>query len=210
VRRERAAWLECLGVARSVLSHARVRECWQKPSALAGWSVGGLAAHLIRGATMIADYVDTDGPRDAQPISRAEYWRRIPPDPAEPVHLGVRQRGEDQAARGLDELMGELDAAEVRLREIFDIEPEDRLIAAFGGAVMTLDDFLACRCVELTIHTDDLCASVGVATPQLPADAIDLSITCLVGAARLRHGDLAVLRALTRRERDEAAALRVL
>jgi len=32
----------------------------------------------------------------------------------------------------------------------------------------------------------------------------------LVGVARIRHGDLAVLRALTRRERDQAQALRVL
>jgi hypothetical protein len=31
-----------------------------------------------------------------------------------------------------------------------------------------------------------------------------------VEAARLKHGDVAVLRALTRRERDEVGALRVL
>jgi hypothetical protein len=35
-------------------------------------------------------------------------------------------------------------------------------------------------------------------------------VTVLVGAARHRHGDAAVLRALTRRERDDVGALRVL
>jgi len=32
----------------------------------------------------------------------------------------------------------------------------------------------------------------------------------LVGVARIRHGDMAVLRALARRERDPVQALRVL
>ena len=39
---------------------------------------------------------------------------------------------------------------------------------------------------------------------------IALSIEALLETARLKHGDLAVLRALTRRERDQVRALRVL
>ncbi len=39
---------------------------------------------------------------------------------------------------------------------------------------------------------------------------MDLAIEALVDVARVRHGDLAVLRALTRRERDSSEALRVL
>ena len=39
-----------------------------------------------------------------------------------------------------------------------------------------------------------------------PVTAIDV----LVGVARIRHGDMAVLRALARRERDQVQALRVL
>ena len=51
--------------------------------------------------------------------------------------------------------------------------------------------------------------ALGVETPQLPIDAVDLAIDALVSTARHRHGDLNVLRALTRRERDEVNALRV-
>jgi hypothetical protein len=64
--------------------------------------------------------------------------------------------------------------------------------------------------VELVVHADDLAASVGVEpTPPQPA-ATAVAIDVLVGVARVRHGDMAVLRALARRERDTVRALRVL
>ncbi len=55
-----------------------------------------------------------------------------------------------------------------------------------------------------------LAVSLHLDLPDLPVEAAGLAITTLVDVARLRHGDLAVLRALTRRERDAASALRVL
>ena len=75
---------------------------------------------------------------------------------------------------------------------------------------MTLDDYLVTRLIELVVHTDDLAVSLDVAAPPIPAAATGLVITTLVEVARIRHGDTAVLRALTRRERDAVAALRVL
>jgi hypothetical protein len=59
------------------------------------------------------------------------------------------------------------------------------------------------------VHIDDLAVSVEVDTPQLPTAALDHAIDALVSTARHRHGDLSVLRALSRRERDELNALRV-
>jgi hypothetical protein len=56
---------------------------------------------------------------------------------------------------------------------------------------------------------EDLCVSVGIATPELPAEASGEAIRTLVEVARLGHGDAAVLR-LTRRERDAVEALRVM
>lgn len=210
MRRERRAWLDCLSVTRSVLDTPQLRQQWDAPSALQNWTVGALAAHVIRGASLIATYLDAEIPASAEVITAAEYWRRIPGDPTQPVHIGIRDRARDQLQRGIDALNAELEEAVTRLRDACETEPDDRLISAFAGLVLTLDDFLICRCVELTVHTDDLCVSLGIETPPLPRDACDLSIDCLVGAARLRHGDVAVLRALTRRERDTAEALRVL
>ena len=60
------------------------------------------------------------------------------------------------------------------------------------------------------VHADDLAVSLEVAPPPLPAAAFGSAITTLIEVARICHGDAAVLRALTRRERDTVAALRVL
>jgi hypothetical protein len=89
-------------------------------------------------------------------------------------------------------------------------EPEDRRIRVFKDLVLLLDDYLVTRIIELTVHTDDLAVSVGLPTPEFPASATALAIEALVDVAIPRNGDLAVLRALTRRERDEVEALRVL
>ncbi|MGH7747151.1 MAG: maleylpyruvate isomerase N-terminal domain-containing protein [Candidatus Dormibacteria bacterium] len=210
MRRERRAWLDSLSVARSVLELPSARERWDAPSALSGWTIGGLSAHIIRGASLLTGYLDADVPDAAEVITPAEYWRRIPADATQPIHVGIRERGQQQAERGIDALLAELDDAQRQLAAAFQTVPDGRLIAAFAGLVLTLDDFLICRCVELTVHTDDLCVSLAIDTATMPVDALELSIDCLVGAARLRHGDVAVLRALTRRERDGVAALRVL
>ncbi len=46
-------------------------------------------------------------------------------------------------------------------------------------------------------------------SPAFPPEALDITIDTLVAIARYRHGDLAVLLALSRRERDTLNALRV-
>ena len=72
-----------------------------------------------------------------------------------------------------------------------------------------MDDYLVTRVVEIVVHTDDLSASVSIPTPHFDASTVNLAIDCLMDVARLRHGDMAVLRALARRERDQVEALRV-
>jgi hypothetical protein len=74
---------------------------------------------------------------------------------------------------------------------------------------MTLDEYLRTRVVELVIHGDDLASSVGLAFGPVASDLATTAISTLVEVARVRHGDMAVLRALTRRERDSVQALRV-
>ena len=74
---------------------------------------------------------------------------------------------------------------------------------------MDFEGYLATRIVELLVHADDLRVSVGLLPASLPADAATIAIGTLVDAARLVHGDLEVLRALTRSERTKPATLSV-
>ena len=98
-----------------------------------------------------------------------------------------------------------------RLRVRLVTEAFDRRLQVLGGLVITLDEYLRTRVVELVLHTEDLALSVDLpeAAEVTPA-AATIAINTLVDLARLRHGDLAVLRALARRERDTVNALRVL
>jgi hypothetical protein len=58
------------------------------------------------------------------------------------------------------------------------------------------------------VHIDDLCVSLGRPTPTLPG--VEVAISTLIDVAALRHGELSVLRALARRERDPDEVLRVI
>ena len=58
--------------------------------------------------------------------------------------------------------------------------------------------------LEITIHLDDLAVSVHETAPPLPAEAVDTVLTLLTRVAARRHGDIAVLRALSRQERAPA------
>jgi hypothetical protein len=75
---------------------------------------------------------------------------------------------------------------------------------------MRLDDFLVTRTMEVVVHSDDLTASVSLPTPTFPAATNDPVITLIVETRRRRHGDAAVIRAFTRRERDTGDTLRVI
>ena len=54
-----------------------------------------------------------------------------------------------------------------------------------------------------------LSASLALVPPEVDDAVYDLVIATLVAVAGIRHGRSAVLRALTRRERDAVEALRV-
>ena len=67
------------------------------------------------------------------------------------------------------------------------------------------DDFLVVRMVEITVHSDDLAVSVGLTAPSLPPAVLAPVLGLLTRLAVRRHGQSAVVAALTRAERAPAA-----
>ena len=61
--------------------------------------------------------------------------------------------------------------------------------------VLTLDDYLGTRLVELCVHVDDLAVSLGEPAPPLPEEATGLAVRILVDVARRR---MAVCSSLSR------------
>ena len=54
------------------------------------------------------------------------------------------------------------------------------------------------------MHSDDLAASVGVETPELPPSVVEPVVELLARLAVHRHGATAVIRTLSRAERAPA------
>jgi hypothetical protein len=208
----RGAFFDAAAVARSVLADESVAKGWDEPSALEHWTVAGVAGHLYRAIGSVEPYLDRPAKPGAEAVSPVTYYARvldaIDEDPS--LHEGIRKRGDDASAGGHRRLVEDFDAMVDRLKQRLPTLEASHTLTAFLGTVMTVDDYLVTRIIECVVHTDDVAVSVGLEPPEPPKEAAAIAITALVEVARVRRGDLAVLRALTRRERDVIHALRVL
>ncbi len=205
----RAAFLDAAAVARQVIASPAVAIRWAEPSALSDMTVGALVAHLARAVTNVERSLEApDPPSVAVVISAAAYFAPVGPALDSRINVRVRATSAEEALVGHRAVLGGLDRGLERLRARLEDEPEGRLVTVRDGEVLRLDDYLVTRIIELALHTDDLCVSVGRETPELPG--IGVAIQALVDIAAHRHGRLAVLRALARRERDPDQVLRVI
>jgi hypothetical protein len=192
-----------------------LEERFDGPGALAELSVRGLAGHLLRALTTVTTYLDAPapaGPPETGLLSAAGYYTAVltaDRDLDSDFNRAIRQRAIDSAPDRADDFVLEWADAAAQLISRLEQEPDDRLVQVYGGHVLTLDDYLVTRLVELVVHVDDLAVSLGEEPPELPG-AADIVIATLVDVARARHGSTAVVRALTRRERDTVEALRII
>jgi hypothetical protein len=207
----RGAYLRALDLARDVVAAPEVAAAWDAASVLPKLTVRGLAGHLARSGTLVEQYLDAGFPDATRDVAdAAEYYvvAAVTADLDDAVNTGIRQRGESVGTAGHAAVVELVEVARRQLDARLALEPVDARIAVTAGMVLPLDEYLVTRIVELIAHTDDLAVSVGMPTSEPDPAAATLAIHCLTTLARRRHGDLAVVRALTRRERDTIEALR--
>jgi hypothetical protein len=200
----REAYLVAALSAADLLRDPVVARSWESSSALTGFSVGGLAAHLAAQVVFVVDTLDAPHP-EGETVSLLGHYERVKwigADLEADVNVAIRDSGERSAAAGPAEVTQRVSAALRRLDEALPAEPADRRVSPPAGPwALTLDDFLVTRMMEIAVHSDDLAVSVGVPTPELPSTVIDPVVTLLAGLAVRRHGPSAVVRALSRAER---------
>jgi mycothiol maleylpyruvate isomerase-like protein len=210
----RGVFLEAVAAAGPLLGSPELAARWDDPSVLDRFSVRGLAGHLLRATTSVEAYLDRAEPEAGDPaiLSAAAYYADALSDPDldGEVHTGVRTRGEEAAAAGPAVLAQDWADAAARLEVRLGSEAPQRRVRVFRQHVLTLDEYLITRLIELCVHVDDLAASLELPPVALPVGAQAIAISTLVEVARLRRGDAAVLVALTRRERDHGDALRIM
>lgn len=224
------AFHQAADAASALLRSAQVEAAWAEPSALRGLTVGGVAAHLYAAVRRLEVSLDQPLPRQPVLTGLADFYginRAAAGGGAEPggrgdpagrggayradFHAQLAEDAERRARYGhravAERFVGMLDRVGPRL----DAEPPSRLVPVVQVAdgVTPLVDYARTRVVELVVHADDLAVSVGMATPSTPL-ASEVAIGVLVELARARAGDQQVIRAMTRIERADPEATRVL
>ena len=204
----RLAFLDAATSAAEVLSHRDVAAGWSRPSALAGFSVGGLSMHLA------SQVLNADGALDRQvpdfpQVTLLEHYARsawIEAPIEDEANTSIVEGGESAAVDGPAAMVSDVNRALARLRVELPRQAPDRLGSMpWWRWTLTFDDLLLTRMMEIAVHSDDLAVSVGVPTPTLPPSVLEPVLGLLSQLALRRHGPTALLRASSRSERAPAS-----
>ncbi len=202
--RVRGLVIEATDAAAALIAGDEVVARWDEPSALAGMTVGALSAHLVRAAGAVLAYLDRTDPStrpDGALLTPVTYFHAAIDSP---IHERIKEVSATEASTGHAQVLARGREVADTMRTRLSAEPADRLVAALGGRMLTLDDFCRTRLIEVLLHVDDLAASVGVPRPETDPEGPAIVIDIITGIARMLHGDWAVLHALAREERRTA------
>ncbi len=194
-------YLAAADSALALLRDPAVAAGWTRPSALEGFTVGGLAVHLGSQIRLLTEVRATVKP----PIGLLDHYAQaawVDSGPGSAANRAIVTRNEERAAAGPPALIAETVSALDALRDSLPVAAGAQSThLPWTGWSLRLDDLLVTRMMELAVHSDDLAVSVGLPTPSLPEEAVDLVLDLLTRLAVRRHGPTAVLRALSRAER---------
>nr|WP_269811028.1 maleylpyruvate isomerase N-terminal domain-containing protein [Kineosporia rhizophila] len=193
-------------------------ERWDLPSALPKMSVGALACHLGRQVSL-AQQLLLPSPSDLSsglPIERPtelplledgadEHYARAawvtstsPDDPE-----NDRSTDEQLAQEGVQALVERFAAGAAEVSALLSGgSAGERVALPWQGWALSRDAFLLTRMLELVVHADDLAVSLDVPAPGFPERVFMPVVELIARLSVRRHGQLAVVGALTRRERQ--------
>jgi Mycothiol maleylpyruvate isomerase N-terminal domain len=200
----REAYLAGAATVPPLLRDPAVAAGWNGPSALPEFAVRGLAGHLASQIFMVSQSIDGEA-SDLDAIALSDHYARVtwidaPLDSV--VNTFIRDNGEAAAEGGAEVLADAVNAAVAsQTASLAAMSSEHRVTAPSGQWALTLDDFVLTRLMEIAVHSDDLAVSVGIETPPLADDVVAPVLGLLAGISLRRHGQVAMLRALSRSER---------
>lgn len=198
------AFLDAARTATTLVADPAVELRWRDPSVLPDMTIGGLTSHLVaQVVSAAAAALDPSAASKEQPVTLLEHyekaaWVRAPHDGE--ANVAIRDGAERTAADGYAGTRARLERACHQL-DPWPPKTPTAVRMPWWDWSLTLDDFLLTRMMELMVHADDLAVSLGVTTPQFPRSVSRPVFMLLTSVAEQTHGQTAVVRALTRRER---------
>ncbi len=201
---------------RAILGRTEIQGAWTRPSAVAEYTVGGLAAHAVHGVVWLEQLLKDAEPVGLRPVALSEFFgsnRVEGPGDTDAFAGSLRAAAEAFAQTGPRLVSAACTAARDDLVALLSAASVSRAIPVLRipGGQVTLGAYLRTRVLEVIVHGDDIVCSVdGLQVPSPPAAALEISLAVCVELSRQRLGDLAMLRAFTRAERADPGTLRVL
>ena len=187
----------------AIASRDDVAAAWDAPSALTEWSVGGLVAHLASQPMTAVNLLSAEPWHEA--IALDEHYARsawVSAGLDDEVNVSIRAGSDEKAEAGRDAVLGRVVAARTALPELLAAQPAERaVLIPWAGWALRRDDFLTGRMMEVVVHGEDVAASLGFESPSLPDDVLAPVLALLTRLAVRRHGQGAVVSALSRAER---------
>lgn len=202
------AFVEAARTATALVLDPQVELRWRDPSALEEMSIGALTSHLVAQVVSAALAVlDPSATSTEQPVSLLDHYAKAAWAGAgldDEANVAIRERAERTAADGYAGTRARLERACQQL-EPWPPKTPTVVRMPWWDWSLTLDDFLLTRMTELVVHADDLAVSLDVPTPEFPRSVTRPVFMLLTALAERRHGQTAVVRALTRAERAPAS-----
>jgi hypothetical protein len=195
----RQAFLDASTAATVLLDHPQIEARWDDAGASEGMTVGAIAGHLVQsGIEMLAVCLEAPEPeRSSRLLAPGRYFSGQSRDLEHDDHRAIRDSANANSQIGPVETRRRASAAISALATELPAMSDDRQVLVLGRFTMMLDDLVITRLIEVLAHSDDLATSLGVLY-EPPAAALSAALPCLLDVARRRHGDLAVLRTITR------------
>ncbi|MGC4110370.1 MAG: maleylpyruvate isomerase N-terminal domain-containing protein [Nocardioides sp.] len=203
---QRAPFAGAVDVAAELVLRPEVAARWDDESACADMSVGALARHVV------SQWFNADrllrAPAGVDPIPVVDHYLRaawVSAEHDDEANVEIRQGSEELAAEGFDSMRSLVDELRPRVAEVLGSDRCGPVLIPWQGWSLTESDFLLTRMMELVVHCDDLAASVDLETPVFPDDVLGPVLGLLTQVACRRHGQAAVVRALSRPQRAPAS-----
>ena len=204
----RSSFVAAATTAFRLASTDEVRAAWDDESACAGMSVGGLAHHLVQQAVSTVRLLEMEPVAEA-PIPLLDHYARaawVKGGEDDEANVSIREGADSAAEQGPEAVLDHAAAALSRLPDSLTARRlPDQVHIPWQGWSLTTHDFLVTRAMEIVVHSDDLAASVGLETPEFPEEVVHDVLGLLTGVAVRRHGQAALVRALSRPQRAPAS-----